>query len=147
MHVHRSWTHSIIVILAFCGVMLLIFKVFNSKLLAFSFFATLALISHLLLDLFTTYTPILWPLVSQSFFINLGGGVKISENMQVYVNAEVSVEPTNFTHFGSLDAPIFTSEGLVIGVMLAVPALLSRYSETLRKLFRKVGEGFLGVFA
>jgi len=140
MHVHRSWTHSIILILAFCGVMLLIFKVFNSKLFGFGFLATLALISHLLLDLFTTYTPILWPLVSQSFFVNLTGGVKISGNIQVYVNSEVFIEPTSFAHFESFDAPIFTSEGLIIAVMLVAPVLFSKYSGMLRKLLRKVRE-------
>jgi len=140
MYVHRSWTHSIIIILASCGVILLILKVFNSKLLDFGFLATLALISHLLLDLFTTYTPILWPLVSQSFFVNLTGGVKISGNIRVYVNSEVLVEPTSFAHFESFDAPIFTSEGLIVAVMLVAPVLFSKYSEMLRKLLRKVRE-------
>jgi len=140
MGVHRSWTHSLLVVLAFCGAMLLLVRFLRPELLGFGLLATLALISHLLLDLFTTYTPILWPLASHSFFICFNGGVRISGNMHVYVDSEVSAEPTSLAHFESLDGPIFTSAGFIIAVMLIASVLLSKYSETLRNLFRAATE-------
>jgi len=132
IHVHRSWTHSLIIVLSVCAVALMLAKVLKPRLLGFGFLATLALVSHLLLDTFTTYTPVLWPLVSQSLFIGLNGGVRIGSDVQAYLKPEVSLKPTVFTHFQYLDAPIFTSEGFIIAVILISFALLSRYSGRLR---------------
>ncbi|MBS7644127.1 metal-dependent hydrolase [Candidatus Bathyarchaeota archaeon] len=134
--IHRSWTHSVIVVLAFCGVALLLVRVLRPKLLGLGFLAVLALISHLLLDLFTTYTPLLWPLISQSFFVSFNLGVRMGESMRVYVLPKVLVMPTSFAHFQYLDAPVFTSEGFVVAVILISSALLSRCLKPSKRLFK-----------
>ena len=64
IRVHRSTTHSLVVVLAACGISLLTIRSLRPRLLGFGLLATFALVSHLLLDLFTTYTPIFWPLVA-----------------------------------------------------------------------------------
>lgn len=137
IRVHRSWTHSIVVVLAACGVVLLLIRAFRPRLLGFGLLATLGLVSHLLLDLFTTYTPILWPLVGWSIFVSLDGGVHISKGLNFNLGLKVSTRTTDFAPFTVLDAPIFTSEGFIIASVLIASALLSRYSKALKGLFRE----------
>ena len=134
--IHRSWTHSALLILAFCGAILILIKTLIPKLLDFSLHATLALISHLLLDLFTTYTPLLWPLIPQSLLISLNGGVRIGESLQVYVTPNIHAKPTSFKHFQSLDAPLFTSEGFIIAAILIGSVILSKHSSMLKHILQ-----------
>lgn len=136
--VHRSMTHSLVVVLASCGIMLVLMKAVRPKLVRFGVFATLGLLSHLLLDVFTTYTPILWPLVNFSLFVSVDGGVHMSEIMNVKVNLDVSTRTTDFTSFTALDAPLFTSEGFAIALILIGAVLVNLYSDRLRLFFRRV---------
>lgn len=133
--VHRSTTHSLVVVLAACGISLLTIRSLRPRLLGFGLLATFALVSHLLLDLFTTYTPIFWPLVGHSLFVNVDGGVHISGGLNLDVGLNVSARTTEFARFESLNATIFTSEGFVIALMLIGPVFVNVYSDKLRGLF------------
>jgi len=130
--VHRSVSHSLVVVLALCGIVVLIIKVLRPRLLGLGLLATLGLLSHLLLDLFTTYTPVFWPLVGWSLFISFGGGVHVSESVNLKVSLDVSTKTTDFTPFTVLDAPIFTSEGFAISLILIGSIFANKYSEKLR---------------
>lgn len=123
--VHRSWTHSILVLLAACGAMLLLLKALKPKLLRLGLLAALGLMSHLLLDLFTGYTPILWPLLSCSIFISANGGVHISQGLELNMSLRILTRETDFTPFATLDAPLFTSDGFAIASMLIASAILA----------------------
>ena len=136
--VHRSTSHSIVVVLAVCGIALLLIRVVRPRLLGLGLLATLGLFSHLLLDLFTTYTPIFWPLVGWSLFISLGGGVHVSESLNLKVSLDLSTTTTDFTPFTVLDAPIFTSEGFAIALILIGSVFVNIYSDRLRGLFGRV---------
>ncbi len=139
--VHRSWTHSIFVVSAFCGIMLLLIRVLKPGLLDFGFLVSAALVTHLLLDLFTTYTPILWPLTGQSFYVSFRSRVRVDESVHLYVDPRVSTHPTDFTPFQFLDGPLFTSEGFVISLVLVTCVFLSRYSSKLRAVLEQLGSG------
>jgi len=143
--VHRSTSHSLVVVLALCGIVLLLIRVVRPRLLRLGLLATLGLLSHLLLDLFTTYTPIFWPLVGWSLFINLGGGVHVSESVNLKVSLDVSTTTTNFTPFTVLDAPIFTSEGFAVSLILVGAVFVNRYSDRLRSFFRRVVRRTVGL--
>jgi len=136
--VHRSTSHSIVVVLTACGLALLVIRAVRPKLLGLGLLCTLGLLSHLLLDLFTTYTPIFWPLVGWSLFISLGGGVHVSESLNLKVSLDLSTTTTDFTPFTVLDAPIFTSEGFAIALILIGSVFVNIYSDRLRGLFGRV---------
>jgi len=136
--VHRSTSHSLVVVLALCDIALLLIRVVRPRLLGLGLLATLGFLSHLLLDLFTTYTPIFWPLVGWSPFISVNGGVHVSESVNLKVSLDLSTTTTEFTSFTVLDAPIFTSEGFAIALILIGAVFTNVYSDRLRGLFRRV---------
>lgn len=68
-HIHRSISHSAIILLA---IMILIWLAARKPWIRTQIpFALFALISHLTLDVFTGYTPILWPLSQSSIWIQM----------------------------------------------------------------------------
>ena len=60
--VHRSNSHSIVVVLSVAAPLLLLAYKFKPRLCGYAFLALLAVTSHLVLDVFAGYTPLLWPL-------------------------------------------------------------------------------------
>jgi len=136
--VHRSASHSFVVVLALCGITLLLIRVVRPRLLGLGLLATLGLSSHLLLDLFTTYTPIFWPLVGWSLFISLDGEVYVSESVNLKASLDLSTITTEFTPFTVLDAPVFRSEGFAVSLILIGSIFANMYSDELRSLFGRV---------
>ena len=125
VHVHRSMSHSILVILLVCTPILLLVYRFKTKYFKLAVLALLALLSHPLMDLFQTYTPILYPLLDRSLWVKIDGSVLIHPGgVDPRVSATIRGKPTVFRSFRTLDAPIFTNEGFMISLLLiAVPAL------------------------
>jgi len=87
----------------------------------------LALASHPILDIFTGYTPIFWPLYSYSIWLQVAGMVHLSvHSLQTFsLYWQMLIKPIYFQTFESLDAPLFTGEGLILSVMLIVSLLFS----------------------
>jgi len=85
----------------------------------------LALLSHPVMDLFSTLTPILYPLVLESFYLDFEGRLVIGGSTMPSSTAQIDTKPTVFESFRRLDAPIFTSEGFIVSLLLvAVPFLM-----------------------
>ncbi|MEM3680030.1 MAG: metal-dependent hydrolase [Thermofilum sp.] len=126
LHIHRSMTHSLVVVtLVFMPVLVIVYRK-KRKYLTLAAACYLAIVSHILLDVFQTYTPILYPLLGDSIRINAEGSVVISSTITPRITASIQTKPTEFTAFQTLDAPLYTSEGLVISmVLIVVPILLS----------------------
>ncbi|MGB9778821.1 MAG: glycosyltransferase [Candidatus Bathyarchaeales archaeon] len=125
LHVHRSMTHSLIILTIFSLLPLYVafFKLNEKPLALFSFFS---LTAHPIMDMFQTYTPILYPISSYSFQVNIKGNVLISQSVVPYVQSQIISTPTNFQKFLVMDAPIFTSEGFIVSLLLiATPVLFS----------------------
>jgi membrane-bound metal-dependent hydrolase YbcI (DUF457 family) len=70
--VHRSLSHSLVVVLGVTVPLLLLTYKFKPRLQGYVLLALLAVASHLILDLFSGYTPILWPLYGYSVWIQAG---------------------------------------------------------------------------
>ena len=78
---------------------------------------------HLVLDLFQSSTPVLWPLVNESFWMPVTLYLHIGSAAAVPGSATIHVEPTVIERFTSFDAPVLTGEGLVISTVLLAPTL------------------------
>lgn len=130
LRVHRSWTHSIIIVGALSGVILLAVAVLKPKTLGFASLCTFSLLSHLVLDLFQAYIPILWPLINTSLWFNIEIWTTIPGNIIPRVSASVMALPTQFTIFNQLDAPIATSLGFITSLILVSISTLTRMQIT-----------------
>lgn len=124
-YVHRSMSHSILILLASGAIILLAVRRLKPVYLRLAIIGSLALLSHLILDCFQTYTPILFPLLDTSFWINIEGTVLISPNsFTPQISAGFKEEPTVFKPFEKMDARVFTSEGLLVSIVLVAPTLI-----------------------
>ena len=133
-HVHRSMSHSILVLLLVSiPISIAIYKL-RPKDFNFALFGLLALLSHPLLDCFQTYTPILYPLLNRSLWIKVDGNVLLSPGrLSPQISANVRDVPTIFKPFKAMDAPIFTSDGFLISSLLVVVPALLELSQKMRK--------------
>lgn len=126
LHVHRSMSHSVILLSLVYVPVVLAFYRFGPKYFGLSMLGLLALLSHPIMDCFQTYTPILYPVVDRSFWVRVDGSVFISPNeLRPQISVSVADKPAVFSAFKSMDAPVFTSEGFLISLLLVgIPLLL-----------------------
>lgn len=121
--VHRSTSHSVIVVLLAALPFLLLTYRFKRNLFGYVCLASAAVMSHLALDVFSGFTPILWPLYDYSVWIKSEVVVSISNSAALSSNAQVVMEPTIFRPV-SLDAPLLTGGGVIVSVVLLFPVLV-----------------------
>ena len=81
------------------------------------------LFAHLILDLFQTSTPLLWPILNQSIWISVMLNFHMGSAPLITGGATVKVEPTVIGRFISFDEPILTAEGLALSLVLLAPTL------------------------
>jgi len=127
LHIHRSATHSIIIILAITVPIIIITKTKKPNHTKTTFLYTIALLTHPILDTFQTYTPILYPLTTYSILININAGIIINSTLKPYINTIIQTAPTNFTPFTQLDAPLIMPETLLPALILITTSLLYTY--------------------
>lgn len=124
--VHRSVSHSLVVMAAVMVPLMLV--AYRLRTWALAFFS---LASHSFLDLFSGATPILWPLydkavdIQAALITHIGGSISFDANVKIWT------EPINFSVGPSLDAPIFTGGGLVLSAVL-ISAVFFKFFRDLR---------------
>jgi len=120
--VHRSMSHSLVVIsLVGLPLMMLAYRLKNLRV---GWLGFLAVASHIALDVFAGYTPILWPLYGNSVWIQTELRAQISSTPTLTPVLNIAMEPTRFIAFQSIDAPLLTGKGLIISVILILPILV-----------------------
>jgi membrane-bound metal-dependent hydrolase YbcI (DUF457 family) len=129
LNVHRSISHSL-VLLFLLAVPLLGLTWKNRGRRNIVFMALLAVASHIILDL-TSYTPILYPIIKDSYCIVADLVVHFSSPPNFTFILKVLSEPTVFTPIKSLDAELFTGEGLIIALVLLAPVFVQNWKNIL----------------
>jgi len=137
--VHRSLSHSIVVVLTVAVPFLLLTYKFKPSLYSYGFLGLVSVASHLVLDLFAGYTPILWPLYGYSVWIQAGLVAHIGSSPSLALSAKLLTEPITFQQFQSLDAPLFTGEGVILSAVLLMPVFFKAF-KTWRQRARYSGE-------
>jgi membrane-bound metal-dependent hydrolase YbcI (DUF457 family) len=122
--IHRSLSHSIIVVLSVMVPFLLLTYRFKPRLYGYVLFALMAVASHLALDVFAGYMPILWPFYGYSVWVQADLFAHIGSSPSLSSSVKLLTEPVTFQPFQSLDAPLFTGEGLILSAILLMPVLL-----------------------
>jgi len=124
-HVHRSPSHSVIILLVASLVGVGLVGRLKPRFLGLASAGCLALLSHPLMDVFSTYTPILYPLTLESVYVDFEGRLTIGGSATPSSTTQVNTTPTVFESFQRLDAPIFTSEGFIVSLLLvAIPLII-----------------------
>jgi hypothetical protein len=90
---------------------------------------------HLFLDVFTAPTPILWPLYNQSIWVTIELNLQITPNPIPSPKPTINIQATKttFQQTPSLEAPIITSQGLIITLILLTPTIIQTIKTKLTK--------------
>lgn len=108
---HRSYTHSFVIVGAVLLPLLLAAKV-KGRAITPILVVTLVVFSHIFMDVFTGYTPVLYPLYDREVYIKYD----LTVNTTTYAlksDLKVMTEPVHF-ELKPVDAPILTENGLVL---------------------------------
>jgi hypothetical protein len=122
-HVHRSVSHSAVVLAAVILPLLILAR----KQRATSWFISLggfAVMTHLVLDLFSGFTPMFWPLLEESMLVSAMFYLRIGSLPAITGSLRLLTEPTVFEQFVSFDQPILTGPGLAASSILLIPMLV-----------------------
>lgn len=134
--IHRWFTHSIFFVIAiFLPIYFITTHIFRKN--GFRDFLLLIFIGiaiHILMDLFQSYTPILYPFSEYSFWINFEANIFIGDTIKPTLNMEITKIANNFSKYSVLDAPLFTSEGFIISVILLITVEYAFEDGVLNKL-------------
>ncbi|MEM1526936.1 MAG: metal-dependent hydrolase [Ignisphaera sp.] len=119
--IHRWFTHSIIVLGlgVLCLVVLFtLHRGFRGFLLYLGAIALVYLL-HIVVDLFTASTPILWPLISESYHLKIlvqGFVAAEDKTISIYPIMSVITSASNFTPRDSLEGPIATGLSIILAL-------------------------------
>ncbi|MFQ5888112.1 MAG: metal-dependent hydrolase [Candidatus Hydrothermarchaeales archaeon] len=118
--IHRSPTHSLIMIGIAASTTLILLR--GRPAFRFGLISVGAVLSHILLDLFQTYTPALWPLYDKYIWIKVtldtysGGSIGLPSILVLMKN------PTQInSNLNILETPqeyIYTTEGIILSAAL-----------------------------
>lgn len=135
--IHRSFIHSIIVIVSvMIPLMVIAYRLRRG--LSTCMQALFVLISHAIFDFVTDYTPILWPLDARGYWLHMAFMVHVGGAAKTALYVYLLTEPSVLSNFQSMDAPLFTGEGLIISVILVFPVLLKLLKPALSKIKDKI---------
>lgn len=123
-HIHRSFSHSIVFILLFAVPAVIVTKKFYKEQYSLSIIAVLVILSHPFMDAFTFYTPVFWPLFNKSIYIVAELTTNMNNIMDLNFNFNVYFKPVVFYQTTNLDAPIFSSMGFAVSLVLLTGMVL-----------------------
>lgn len=127
-YVHRSLSHSVVVILLVFAAPLLYTWLRRRSLFRYVLYGFLSVASHPVFDMLGGYTPILWPLYHKS--------IAISTQLQVMVNPTIHIEPsfnifqtpTVFSHLTDWQATVFSGPAALMTALISLYLLWSAVS-------------------
>lgn len=132
-YIHRSITHSIPFLITLTLPPMLVFYKLGGNLWKEILILTLAILIHPILDLFQGYTPLFYPLINESIYIKIDGKVIIGESIKPALIVVLMTKPTEFTRFEYLNATLFSSQGLIMSVIIIGVTLIVKFREMLRR--------------
>lgn len=131
--VHRSLSHSIVVMSIVIAPFILLTYRFKPRLHGYVWLALFAVASHLVLDVFTGYTPILWPLYGYSLWVQAELMVHIDGSASLSSSVKLLTKPITFQPFQSLDASLLTGGGLILSAVLLMPVFFKAFKTWWRR--------------
>ena len=118
-HIHRSITHSVVFLILICIPIIVFVKLKYPNYFHDSIIGSLVLLSHPILDVFHTYTPILYPLYNKSIYIVCELITDMNNISDLRFLFEIKIGQEGFGIISSsADGVVFSSLG--IGITLII---------------------------
>jgi len=122
--VHRWVTHSIPVALLALTPLLALTYAYRRGYVGVAVLAVLLYIVHVVMDVFTGLTPIMWPL-APALAVNIGvNGVYGVDGVRVTPGFEIIVGPVDFARRDSVEGPLVSETGLMLALVVALISLI-----------------------
>ena len=116
--IHRWISHSLLIPTLTLPLVPLIIKYLGRDYLKYLVVPVILYILHIILDLFTAPTPILWPISTQSYSLGVKlDGVLSDTGIKLIPNLIVSTEASDFTRKSVLEGPLITDTGIMVAVV------------------------------
>lgn len=120
-HVHRSITHSAIFLILICIPIVAFVKLKYPNYFHDSIIGSLVLLSHPILDVFHTYTPILYPLYNKSIYIVCELVTDMNNISDLRFLFDIRIGEKGFGIISSsIDGVMFSSLGVGISLVILV---------------------------
>ena len=138
--IHRWVSHSLLIPTSTLLLIPLITKYLGREYLKYLVVSVILYILHIILDLFTASTPILWPINTQSYFLTIKlDGMLSDSGIRLTPNIVVNTEVSDFTRRTVLEGPLITD----VGVVITIATVLTLTTEYFIKRFSgKYSSGF-----
>jgi membrane-bound metal-dependent hydrolase YbcI (DUF457 family) len=129
--VHRWVTHSIPVALLASAPLLALTYAYRREYFGVAVLAVLLYTTHVVMDVFTGLTPIMWPL-APAIAVNIEvNGVYGVDGIRVTPGFEVVVGPVDFARRDSVEGPLVSETGLMLALVVALISLVEYTSRRL----------------
>jgi membrane-bound metal-dependent hydrolase YbcI (DUF457 family) len=126
--VHRWVTHSVPVALPASTPLLALTYAYRREYVGVTVLAVLLYTMHIVMDLLTGLTPIMWPL-APALALNIGvNGVYGIDGVKVTPGFEVVVGPVDFARRDSVEGPLVSETGLMLVLIVALISLAEYYA-------------------
>jgi len=113
--VHRWFTHSLLITLCLAAITFAISRKNNPALLKTSALATLLYSLHIIMDIFTAPTPILWPLLPTAIMVSINVDAILNPpHPQLLLNASLYQETVDFSPKPFIEGPLITKTGIIL---------------------------------
>ncbi|MDT7890076.1 MAG: metal-dependent hydrolase [Desulfurococcales archaeon] len=117
LRIHRWATHSLILAIAMGAVLASMLTLLGRKSLKILYLSMALYITHIIMDIFTAPTPLLWPLTGDAYAISLEVDGSVSgRGITVIPLIELSREGVNFTQREMIEGPIVSPTGVIISI-------------------------------
>jgi membrane-bound metal-dependent hydrolase YbcI (DUF457 family) len=129
--VHRWVTHSIPVALLASAPLLALTYAYRRGYFGVVVLAVLLYTMHVVMDVFTGLTPIMWPLApALAVNIEVNGAYSVN-GVRVTPGFEVVVGPVDFARRDSVEGPLVSETGLMLALVVALISLVEYTSRRL----------------
>ena len=128
LRIHRWLTHSLVVVVLVATPLLVLINLHWRDKLGLALLALLIVTLHLVMDVFTGSTPILWPLIDSVLVKVTVNGVTSSTGVTIIPSLAVITSRPDFTQREIIEGPIITELGAILVVVAEVILVLDYFS-------------------
>jgi membrane-bound metal-dependent hydrolase YbcI (DUF457 family) len=125
--IHRWITHSLVLVALFTTPLVILVYWRGRRYLGLALATLLIYTLHLLLDIFTGPTPILYPLADSIWVQIQVNGASTATGITVNPSITVATVKPDFTQMEIVEGPLVTETGAVIAVVTVVTLLLEYF--------------------
>ena len=126
--IHRWATHSLVLTALVVAIAVLSVSATRREYLGHVALFSALYTLHIVMDVFTGPTPILWPLSSKEYAVSIGvNGIISCGGVGIEPYAELAVSDADFTQKPMVNGPVVSATGVVVSIAVAALILAERF--------------------